>query len=237
MKCAVVDQRISADCERGLLKRGFRLIKLPSADFLSKPLCSHPDMLMFYHGEKIITSAEYCNIAPYVFSDIREYSPKTEILFTADAQSPVYPNDALFNALVINGKLIAKTDTLSPSVLEYARSCDMEIINVKQGYPACTTLGFGKSAITADKGMAKALSGHGINATLIKEGFVKLPPYEYGFIGGCAGIYGKEVYFCGDICRHPDKDIIEAALQKEGLCAVSLSNEELHDVGRIIFLD
>ena len=237
MKCAIVDQRISQGCERGLLKRGFEVIKLPKSKFLSTPLCSHADMLMFCHAKTIITGAEYCDTAPYVFQDIRMYSPNTEITFCSEIQKPVYPYDAIFNALVINNKLFAKTDTVSRTVLEYAKHNGLEIINVKQGYPACTTLAFGNSAITQDRGMAKILSENNINVTLINEGFIKLVPYEYGFIGGCSGIYGNEVYFCGNIRLHKDADLIEKALAKEGFCAVSLSDEELCDIGRIIFLD
>ena len=70
---------------------------------------------------------------------------------------------------------------------------------------------------------------------MICQGGITLPPYEYGFIGGSSGVYGKKIYFFGDITRHKDADKILKAINDEGYTAVSLSDEELTDLGGIIF--
>jgi len=233
----LVDERISEKCERSLLVRGFQVIKLPKSERLGDAVCSHPDMLMFCHRNRIIASADYCERYPYIFSDIRELSANTEFTFTDDVFEKEYPKDALFNALVIGDKIFIKTDTASPAVIDYARGRNLKIISVKQGYPACTVLEFGKNAITADTGMAKILSSAGIDVTLISNGGISLPPYKYGFIGGACGVYKSSVYFLGDISTHADGKKIFDTIKAKGYEPISLSDEPLRDLGRIIFID
>ena len=236
MKYAIVDKRIPAPCARGLLLAGFEPIFVGRASGLSEAISSHPDTVMFRHKNNIITSADFCDDAPYLFSDIRE---KTEIniTFTADSFAEKYPHDAIFNALVIENNMFAKTDTVSRAVIDYAKKAGLNIVHTNQGYPACTTLAFGSSAITADCGMARVLSENGVSVTKISTGSISLPPHEYGFIGGAAGVYGDKVYFLGDINTHPDKDIIKEAIVNAGFSPISLSYEPLVDLGGIIFVD
>ncbi|MBO7304120.1 MAG: hypothetical protein J6V09_02750 [Clostridia bacterium] len=237
MKCAIVDERISEKCERALLTRGFRVIKTPPSENLGQGIMSHPDMLMFVHKNKIISSAEYCEKNQWVFNDIYEYASDACITFTEDKFSPKYPHDAIFNALVIGKHIFYKEDSVSRAVREYAARGGLVGVNVKQGYPACTVLAFGGAAITADRGMMAALTSVGIRVTLISEGDISLPPHEYGFIGGAAGVYKKEIYFLGNLDTHRDKDLIREAIEAEGYVPVSLSDEPLRDLGRIIFIE
>ena len=71
MAIAIVDCRISEKCERALMLRGFTVIKTPPSRGLGVAVASHPDMLTFRCGDELITSAEYCDEAAHIFSDIR----------------------------------------------------------------------------------------------------------------------------------------------------------------------
>ena len=77
----------------------------------------------------------------------------------------------------------------------------------------------------------------GINVTLIENGDIQLYPYEYGFIGGAAGVYKNEVYFLGDPATHRDSKKIHDAIINEGFIPIALSDEPLTDLGRILFID
>lgn len=237
MKSAIVDERISTKCERALLLQGFNLIKMKAARELNDAVKSHPDILMFVHENNIITSAEYCESFPYIFSDIRDALDSSSFTFTSDVFEAQYPGDALFNALVIQNKIFMKTDSISDAVKAYADERGLKTVKVKQGYPACTVLAFGASAITSDNGMATVMRKEGIKVTVIDNGDISLPPHEYGFIGGACGVYGKEVFFLGDYKTHRNAELIESAILAEGFTPVSLSDEGLFDLGRIIFLD
>ena len=82
--------------------------------------------------------------------------------------------------------------------------------------------------------MAITLEKNGVNVTLISNGGISLPPYDYGFIGGASGVIGKNVFFFGDISKHPDCKKICSAIENAGYTPVSLSDEELTDLGGII---
>ncbi len=234
MKIIIVDNRISQKCERALEKEGFYLIKLPADPTLGEAVRSHPDTVLFYCDEEIITTAEYCDVAAYIFSDVREFAPNVRIGFTDDRRSDRYPYDCVLNSLVIGNKIFCKADTVSEGIKDFATRHGYEIIHTKQGYPACSVLAFGDSAITADRGLAATLENNGVRVTLINEGNVSLPPHSYGFIGGASGVVGNKVYFFGNIDLHPDAKIIRDAITSEGYIPVSLSDEELCDFGGFI---
>ena len=218
------------------MKMGFNLIKLPKDPSLGDAVCSHPDTVVFYNNKEMITTADYCDVAPYVFSDIREYVPDIKIHFTSDTRRSVYPHDCIMNALVIGDRLFCKTDSVSEAILSLAKRNNYKIINVNQGYPACSTLAFGNTAITADRGMAKTLSDEDIDVLLIQEGHIALPPHKYGFIGGSAGVYDNKVLFFGDLLLHPDGEAIRSRINKAGYEVVCLSDEPLADFGSFIIL-
>lgn len=237
MPIAIVDGRISEACERGLMLRGFQIIKTVKNTDIGEAVSYHPDMLMFSHGNTVITSVYYAEYAESIFSDIRYFSADSKVRFVDEVQREKYPYDAIFNALVIGKRIFCKTDSVSEAVLEYAKCEGLEVVHVSQGYPACTVLAISESAaITADRGMCEVLSSSGIKVTLIENGDMLLPPYEYGFIGGAAGVFGDTVYFLGDVTKHRDYEKIRTACEGEGKRIVSLSSEGLIDLGRILFL-
>ncbi len=237
MKCVITDERISPACASALMARGFQLMRLPSSDKLSSAVCAHPDMLLFLHSGELFSSAEYCDRAPCFFTDIHELFPDLKITFTSDIQGARYPEDVPFNILTLGKRAFLRQASASGAVTEFLVREGYEIINVKQGYPACTVLPVGENAaITADKGMARVLSACNINVTLIENGDISLPPHEYGFIGGCAGCFEREIFFLGDYRTHRSAELIERAIRSEGYTPVSLSDEPLCDLGRIMFI-
>ena len=236
MRLLIVDSRITSKCESSLLKEGFTLIKLPRDSHLGEAVASHPDTVMFRLENEIITTAEYCDDAPFVFSDIREFCPDLRINFTADERNAKYPCDCVMNALTVGKKIFCKKDTASVGLIELAKRLGYEIIHTSQGYPACSVLAFGNNAITSDRGLGAVMEKNGVLVTYITEGGISLPPYEYGFIGGASGVVGNKIYFFGDVMTHPDGDIICRTIKEAGFIPISLSDEPLSDFGGIIAL-
>ena len=236
MRIVLVDERISDAIERSLYKLGVRPIRLPKDPCLGEAVRSHPDTLIFHHGSRLITTADYCDVAAYIFSDIREMTDDVKISFTADIRGDKYPLDCTMNALVIGDKIFCNEKHISKAIIEYANESGLRVIHTNQGYPACTTLAFGNSAITADPGMAKVLQNEGVNVLQITEGHIALPPHEYGFIGGASVVIGNKVCFYGDISRHPDGAAIVEFIRDNGYEAVCLSDEHLVDFGGGIVL-
>ncbi len=237
MISVLVDERISEKCLRTLSLQGFNPITLPRHPSLPDAISSHPDSLMFYSEHELFVPAEYCEVADYIFSDIRKFHPDVKINFTADILGSKYPDDTKMNAKLFGNKLLAKADSLSPAIKEFAQRKNIKIINTAQGYSACTTLALSRSdAITADPGTARDLEKENINVTLLQNGDILLPPYEYGFIGGATGIYKNKIFFIGDYKKHRNCAIIEMVLKVHGYTIISLSDEPLRDLGGLIFL-
>lgn len=240
IKIAITDSRISAQEERKLTLAGFKVITLPPFSKLSAPVASHTDMLIHKIGTEYISYADYCEEASYVFSDLSLLTVPMGARFslTSDEVSDKYPADCRLNALRLGNKLFLKSDSASEYLIGAAKRAGLEIVSTNQGYPACTVLKLNDGAvITADLGMAKILTEHGISVTLIQNGAIELPPYEYGFIGGTAGVCDGVLYFFGNPEHHPDKDKIIAAAKSEGLCIVPLSDGPLRDLGGILFAE
>lgn len=236
MKLLIVDYRITKKCEASLLKEGFSLLKLPRDNNLGEAVGSHPDTVLFYLNGTLVTTADYCDCAPYIFSDIREMRPDIRICFTSDERKAKYPHDCIMNASVVDKLIFCKSDTVSDAVLDLARVGGYKICHTNQGYPACTALIFGNNAITADRGLGDIMAKNGINVTFISQGGISLPPHEYGFIGGASGVVDRKIYFFGDIAFHPDCELITSVIKDAGYTPISLSDEPLTDFGGIIAL-
>lgn len=237
MKIAITDGRIPTDAIRTLERLGAMVITLPSYSRLSEAVCSHTDMLIASFGKQIITYADYCDCAAYVFTDLLSFLPEYKIHFSSAVPSERYPSDVGLNSLVMGKRIYTRIDSADGLMKEVAKALGYTLVGVNQGYPACTTLKLNDNAvITADKGMARRLSEDGIRVTLIREGYISLPPYDHGFIGGAAGVDGMNVCFIGDITTHPDHEAILAAIETEGMRAMNLCSGELRDLGGILFL-
>ena len=237
MKTAIVDSRISEKMNRRLALEGFQVMKLPPSSALPEAIASHPDSLIFKLGNTILTTADYCEEASYVFSDLRELYPEIKISVSADELGGRYPEDARLNALVIGNNLFCNRGNISEGVLRIAEDRGLSVINVKQGYPACSVLTLRDSAaITSDEGLCKTFSKYGIRVYKIRKGAISLPPYEYGFIGGACGVFEDKIYFLGNYKAHPSAHIIEEAAREMSYTPISLSDEELVDLGGILFI-
>ncbi len=238
---AIVDSRISENCEEELLARGFEVIKLAKDERLGEAVASHTDMIIFRYNDTFIGSRSYFEKNKTIFEKIKNSLPYFNFILTDDEIFCDYPHDAIFNALGLGDKLFAKTDTVSSAVLDLAEANDLKIIKVKQGYPACTTLAVGDSfAITSDKGMAKVLRASGVEVLEIPESdAIKLPPYKNGFIGGATGVFENTVYFIGNLYAHPFGKEIERAVALRGYEAVSLDSscDALFDLGGMILIN
>ncbi len=204
---------------------------------LHSSIASHTDILTFYIDKTLFLSEKYTEEQPKLYSLLCSELKNVSIRTTTEYQKENYPSDAIFNGLIMGKRLFCKRNTFSREVIDFAEARGYKIINTKQGYPACTVLKISENAaITADRGMARALSENGITVTLIENGGIYLPPYEYGFIGGAGALFKDVVYFLGDIENHPSAKIIIDAIERSEKKPVSLSGEKLSDLGGISFI-
>ena len=234
MKTVIADERLDARCEKSLTERGFEIIKLPPSPRLQTPVASHPDMLMFMIGDRLICHSSYFMIAKDTLQRIA-HRGDLEIELSDEIFSCDYPNDVLFNSALLGDRLICRKK--STSELIKARMQDENIINVNQGYAKCSIVTVGDNAIiTADPSIAKAARTCGINVLELGSSSVRLDGYDCGFIGGASGDDGEHIVFCGDISLHPEGEKIKSFCRENRREPVSLSPLPLYDYGSLIFI-
>ena len=160
------------------------------------------------------------------------------IILCADDIGRDYPKNTALSATVVGKNVICRTDSIDKNVEEYCKRNEYRLINVRQGYAKCACAIVSDNAIiTADKGIYRDLAGTEIEVLLIKEGRVRLDGANHGFVGGASGYDSVErkLYFCGDIMKHPDYERIIKFCETQKTHIVSLTSDELIDIGGILF--
>lgn len=148
---------------------------------------------------------------------------------------PEYPGDSLYNALSAGGLFVHNLTVTAPELLDFARRLGMKTVNVKQGYTKCSCAAVSDShVITADEGIIRALNGLSLSVLRIRSGYVNLPGFEHGFIGGTSGRVGDEMVFCGGLDTHPDGDAIREFICEAGVSVWDIPGKPLLDIGTVI---
>ncbi len=225
MSKILLSENVSKMCSDSLKGRGYELCLLPAFSKLSSPVASHVDMLMCFDGKQIITHSEYYKVSREIFDSLYGI----DVVLSDENISDEYPGDVLFNGFFVGDMcLVAKSNSISRIIKKKAK----EIIGVKQGYASCSVCKVSDRAfITSDKGIADCLKERHYDVLMIEKGYIALPPYDYGFIGGASVVLDDEVCFFGSIEEHPDYAEISRFIKKNGKKISSLSNEKLCDIG------
>lgn len=147
-----------------------------------------------------------------------------------------YPQNIRFNAVCLDDYFIHNLKNTSPSLLSEAQQLGLTLIHVKQGYTKCSCVVIdGRSLITADDGIFNRLQQFpDMDILKIHPGFVRLPGFEYGFLGGASGRVGNEIIFNGNLSEHPDYEAIKQFIEIRGLTVKYFSEYPLTDIGSII---
>ncbi len=209
---------------------GIRVIPVPENPHLSKPVCAHADMNLCFTGTAVFIAKEQTDLIANLKAQGFVCIPVKQDL------KPEYPFDAALNCAVLDDYAVLNPKTADPQL-----SCALQNkkwITVRQGYTKCACLFVASQAvITADKGVCTALQKSGMDVLLIRPGFIKLPGYDYGFIGGCGGLIDRHtMLFTGNIEGHPDFPAIRSFLEKYRVSYLALPGE-LEDIGGILPLE
>ena len=200
---------------------GFSLVLLPPEPSLPEPVSAHGDMLMFEN----IVQKDYYERNRALFDGF-------DIVLADEGFGNKYPRDILLNAFTVGDTLFGRLDSLASQIkIRYPNA-----VNLRQGYAKCSTLLFGNNAVTADTGIADALSDFGCEVLLIRQGSILLPGYDYGFIGGASFVYDKRVVFFGNIEAHPDHIRIREFIEARGYDILYDPRTPLVDLGGAVMI-
>ncbi len=190
MAVCVLDKRVPQTVRTFLVQKGIQIVQTKEVASLEPPLNTHTDIQLTKVGKELICE-------PTLFAYYRRFFPSVKTGKTK--LSSQYPNDVAYNCLTVGNFFFHRMDVTDSVVLESAKRQNLQMIPVRQGYTACSTLVISDTAvITADDGMEAAFLGCGIDVCKIPQGAVLLQNFPYGFIGGAGGrISEDEILFFG----------------------------------------
>lgn len=246
-----VHQSVSDETESALDALGFVVVRLPSFKALGPYVRCHPDSLLYPLPDgRLLVHSDY-------YRENRELFDRTGLLFalTDEPVGAEYPRDVLLNALTLGGVLYGKLDSVSDTV----KAAYKTHVNVKQGYSRCSVLTLSdRAAVTADRGIARALMSNGVDVLLLPPCGILLRTYgegehgtrsekkpcddsvrRDGFIGGSGVLFQKGncileepvCGFFGDITAYEHYGQLERFAASHGVRLISLCGSPLEDFG------
>ncbi len=208
---------------------GIEAVSLYPYKKLDFPVQCHADMLFCVLDNIIFCYEDY--VTEYDLYDTLAGSGK-EVRFVSAVCGSKYPSDIALNVLVMGDTIFCNISYTAKEVLEYARERGYKIVNVRQGYAACSTLVICEDlAITADKGVCDAIKKQGKECLLIYPDEVVLDGYNCGFCGGASGKIDNTVYFFGDISLMKSAGVITQIAKDKNFELFQISSGRVNDFG------
>lgn len=214
-----------------LEKLGISTLFVPDNPHVDARLSGHADLSVFHAG------GEKWFLAPYlVNSDFHAKMIETGVSleFLPILQSKEYPYDACLNACAVGDDLFYSSEVTAKEIVNYfTNKKESRCISVRQGYAKCSVCVVdAHSIITGDSGIAAAAQERGYDVLCIRPGYIDLPGFDYGFIGGAAfRLSDKLVAFTGSLDAHPDKSAILDFIASKGFEPVFLTEKNIFDIG------
>ena len=212
-----------------ILKEYGKIVRTKSNKNLMKGLDTHPDILLhpLPSGELVVDMDN--------FEYYKKIFPDKKILPSHSSLSKKYPKDVPLNAFTFKNYFIHNLKFTDQVLLDYYKNSAYELINIKQGYGKCSSLVTSDFIITSDGGIYESLKDF-IPIYKIKHGEIRLQNFNYGFIGGASGVYGKKIFFTGDLSHHSSYEEILKIIKKYDYEIEILSKYPIEDFGSIYFI-
>lgn len=232
----IVSEEINEYFEKELTDCGLIVIKVRKNKKLYTAIESHPDIILCGLGKTIVVEADTYDYLSEELTNLGCHVIKTEAI-----KSGKYPDDIKLNlAYTVKFAIhnLKHTDeTLLKILNRDLEDSLVELIDIKQGYSKCSLLIVDeRSVITSDIGIYSSLKDK-MNCLFIEKGHIKLSTLDYGFIGGASGRYKDEIWFYGDVSKHPDYKVIKAFIEDRKLKLKYFKEFELEDVGSVLFFE
>ncbi len=213
---------------------GIKVLPLMPYDRLDTPVSSHADMLICVIDKCVFCYGDYYEKNLNTFIEIERLGYR--IIKVKRICGEKYPYDIGLNALIVGKRIFCKKDFVANEIIEYGENNGYKIINVNQGYSACSTFVIDENnIITSDLGMKNAIEKEGINAYIVPNDNIILEGYNCGFVGGCGCILDKNAYFFGSIADTFKERLeeLESYFEKFSIKYHNVIDGNLHDFGGV----
>lgn len=192
----------------------------------------HPDILMHPAGDGDLIVAP--NVSDSFIKKLKCLS--INIIIGQTYLKRNYPENIAYNVARIGNKAFHNLKYTDPVLRDVLEKKGVKFINVKQGYTKCNMVVIDdNSFITSDNGIYKTAEKLGFECLLIEPGDIVLSGFDYGFIGGAAGLISRnKLLITGDLKYHRNYEKIIDFLNKKGIEPLYLTFNQIKDIGSII---
>ena len=224
-----VDERIPPQVYEKLTKHG-EVVKLKTEGIVYEAISGHPDIFFSQLNNQLVVAP---NLPDQYFQILRKHN--ISYVLGEDGVGAKYPASSKYNVVADHDFLIHNFRNTDSVITQLAE--DMDLIQVDQGYTRCNLIPLGnKHYITSDKGVERTLKRFDLDILSVDPEGIQLGGYKNGFIGGCAGIKGNQIFFMGSLDHLKNSQELKAFLKSQDFEIIELYKGPLFDGGSILFL-
>ena len=194
---------------------------------LDSRIADHPDLSLSIIDDNTIVIDE--SLKEYYIEKITNRN----IIWGESARNP-YPYDAIYNIYKGSNFYIHNSYT-ETNIEKFMMDHDIRHYSTKQGYTRCSIIPMGDKILTSDLGIYKSLRNK-IEVILLKEDYIPLDGFDYGFIGGTCGLVHDTLIFNGNIRTLDSYEIIKDEASRSGIKLLYPDDLPLRDLGSIFHL-
>ena len=230
----IIGEKYCDMLQNGVENWGINVLPMPDNPCIDARLSGHADISVLHLGGNRLLLAPYLKGSSF---SQQLGNMGFDLEFADIEQSALYPNDAQMNVCIIGDKVIYNPKTVPDVMVKYLTFGDRAVqINNRQGYSRCSVCVVNDNAIiTADEGIYRSAEAHGIDVLKIQPGYIDLPGFDYGFIGGASfKISATKLAFTGRLDSHPDAEQMIGFASLHNVDIVYITDKPAFDIGGAI---
>ncbi len=228
---AIIDSRSSEQAINNLYKYVTDVYTFQTNGITGNSISGHPDIFLYQYKKQLV-------VAPNAPVDLFGFLDNHSIAYLKGDKNVGYEldNSVQYNCLSTPQFFFHKSGYTDSVIIGINKG--KEFISLSQSYTRCSMVYLcDGNYLTSDRGIEKVLLQKGLSCFYFNPEEIIIKDHKNGFIGGSVGIWGKRIFFNGNIKLHADGQRLEEYLESLGFEIVSLSNEYLYDGGCIFFIE
>jgi hypothetical protein len=228
---AIIDSRSSKKVINNLKEYVTDVYTFHTDGITGNSISGHPDIFIYQDKNHLI-------ISPNSPADLFNFLDNHNITYLKGEREVGHEldNSVQYNCLSTSQFLFHKSGYTDSIVLEINK--DKEFISLPQAYARCSLVHLcDDNYLTSDRGIENVLLQRKLSCFYFNPEEIIIKDHKNGFVGGTIGIWGKKLFFNGNVELHSDGKRLKEYLLNFNIDIVNLSDEYLYDGGCILFVD
>jgi len=227
---AIIDSRSPEQAINNLKEYVTDVCMFQTNGITGNSISGHPDIFIYQDRNQLV-------LAPNAPVELFEFLNNHNIEYLKGNKNVGKElfNSVQYNCLSTSQFLFHKSGFTDSVILEINK--DKEFVQLPQAYTRCSLMHLCEdNYVTSDRGIENVLLQKGLSCFYFNPEEIIIRDHNNGFIGGTAGMWGKRIFFNGNVGLHADGQGLQEHLLNLGIDIVNLSDEYLYDGGCIFFI-